>query len=158
MNGTIGVGYRLFNEVFYGMSIVMSKSKRVVSPINDYSCISNKSSEFLYKPIEKAEALAIRRENFNTLLNDPMASKLRPYIARNYKYTIQEPMHMHRDEMASKFESRIDYIDISAYGVGKVNVDEKIKKKLTLKTMISSNVSDDSLSDIDETCLESRVL
>lgn len=48
MNGTIGVGYRLFNEVFYGVSIVMSKTKRIISPINDYSCISNKSSEFLY--------------------------------------------------------------------------------------------------------------
>lgn len=88
INGHIGVGYRLFNEIFYGKSIVMSKTKRVISPINDYSCISNKSSEFLYTPIEKVEALAIRREDFNTLMNDPTGCKLKPYIAKNYKYTI----------------------------------------------------------------------
>lgn len=46
-------------------------------------------------------------------------------------------MHLHRDEMASKFESRIDYVDISAYGVGKVKVgvQNKTKKSITLKTI-----------------------
>lgn len=139
MNGNIGVGYRLFNDVFYGMSIVMSKTKRVISPINDYSCISNKSSEFLYTPIEKAEALAIRREDFNTMINAPFGQKLRPYIAKNYKYTIQEPMHIHRNDVACKFENRIDYVDISAYGVGKVKV-EQAKKR----TIHMTGTTDDS--------------
>ena len=156
MNGSVGVGYRLFNEIFFGVSLVMSKTKRIISPINDYSCISNKSSEFLYQPIEKAEALAIRREDFNTMLDeDPTAKKLKPFIAQNYKVTIQDPMHLHRDEMASKFESRIDYVDISAYGVGRVNVgvEKKAKKSITLNTIGDDDdipSQNSSMSDIDE--------
>ena len=42
----------------------MNKSKKKVIPINDYSCIQNKVSEFLYKPVDYVEALAMRRENF----------------------------------------------------------------------------------------------
>lgn len=121
--GAVGVGYRLFNEVFYGMSIIMSKNKRIISPINDYSCVSNKSSEFLYTPVEKVEALAIRREHFNVLMSDPIGKRMRPHIARNYKYLIQEPLYEHRSEMASKYENRIDYVDISAFGIGQVKVD-----------------------------------
>lgn len=71
--GSVGVGYRLFNEVFYGMRIIMTKQKRIIAPINDYSSLFNKSSEFLYQPIEKVEALAIRRENFNEIIEDPIA-------------------------------------------------------------------------------------
>lgn len=132
-NGAVGVGYRLFNEIFYGMSIIMSKTKKIISPINDYSCLSNKSSEFLYKPIEYVEALAMRKYNFNCLMQDPVAKRIKQEIAKTYKYVIQEPLHEHRDEMASKFENRIDYVDISAYGIGKVKVegngqDEKEKE------------------------------
>lgn len=87
-NGSVGVGYRLFNEVFYGMRIVMSKNKRIISPINDYSCLCNKSSEFLYQPIDKVEAVAIRREHFNEIIEDPIANRIRPFIAKNYKYMI----------------------------------------------------------------------
>lgn len=53
MNGICGVGYRLFSETFYGKSIIMSKTKKTVIPINDYSCLYNKSSEFLYHPVDK---------------------------------------------------------------------------------------------------------
>ena len=54
---------------------------------------------------------------------EPMAKVMKVEIAKRYKFIIQEPLHEHRDEMASKFENRIDYVDISAYGVGKVKVD-----------------------------------
>jgi len=68
IKGSIGVGYRLFNEVFYGMRIVMNANKKIISPINDYSCLNNKYSEFLYTPIDNIEAYGIRKENFNELL------------------------------------------------------------------------------------------
>ena len=87
-NGAVGVGYRLFNEIFYGMRIIMSVDRKIISPINDYSCLTNKCSEFLYKPIDYVEALAMRKENFNYIMQDPLAKKLKPEIARSYKYTI----------------------------------------------------------------------
>lgn len=75
--GAVGVGYRLFDEIFYGMRIVMSREKRVNTGINDYSCLHNKCSEFLYMPVEYTEALAMRRENFNETMSDPMATYLK---------------------------------------------------------------------------------
>ena len=38
---------------------------------------------------------------------------------------------MHRRDMSSRFKTRIDYIDISAYGIGKVKTEEfeSAKKK-----------------------------
>ena len=83
-NGAVGVGYRLFNEIFYGMRIIMSVDRKIISPINDYSCLTNKCSEFLYKPIDYVEALAMRKENFNYIMQDPLAKKLKPEIARSY--------------------------------------------------------------------------
>ena len=66
--GSVGVGYRLFNEIFYGMKIVMMHDKKIISVINDYSCLYNKCSEFLYKPIDHVEGLAMRKENFNEVM------------------------------------------------------------------------------------------
>lgn len=65
MKGTIGVGYRLFNEVFYGVQIIMSAEKRIICPINDYYSLFEKCSEFLYSPINNIDALGIRKVNFN---------------------------------------------------------------------------------------------
>ena len=78
----------MFNEIFYGMRIVMLKDKKIVSPINDYSCLFNKCSEFLYKPIDYVEALSIRKENFNDLMENPLARKIKQNITRSYKYVI----------------------------------------------------------------------
>jgi hypothetical protein len=86
--GAVGIGYRLFNEVFFGMQILMSKSKKIISVINDYSCLNNKCSEFLYQPIDHVEGFGMRRENFNRVMKDPMAKQLKLDIARNYKYTL----------------------------------------------------------------------
>ena len=74
--GSVGVGYRLFNEVFYGMRIIMSNKLKINVPINDYECIHNKCSEFLYKPIEdKIEALSMRRENFIRVMHKKKHNK-----------------------------------------------------------------------------------
>lgn len=83
-----------------------------ISAINDYSCLHNKCSEFLFKALEPTEALAMRRENFNNMMEDPATSKLKVEIARVYRYVVQEPIHEHRDEMAQKFKNRIDYVNI----------------------------------------------
>lgn len=66
----------------------MSKDKKIISPINDYSCLTNKCSEFLYKPIDYVEALAMRKENFNLIMQNPLAKKMKPDIAKSYKYII----------------------------------------------------------------------
>lgn len=39
-------------------------------------------------------------------------------------------MHIHRNDVAVKFQNRIDYVDISAYGVGKVKVEQAAKKAI----------------------------
>ena len=98
--GAVCVGYRLFDEIFYGMRLVMSQEKKVISAINDYSCLHGKCSEFLYMPVDITEALAMRRGNFNEVMEDPVAKKLIPVIARIYKYVVQKPVHEHRDEMS----------------------------------------------------------
>ena len=45
--------------------------------------------------------------------------------------------------MASKFENRIDYVDISAYGIGKVNVDNS--NKLSQKEKELQKIEQDSI-------------
>jgi hypothetical protein len=54
----------------------------------------------------------MRKENFNELMNQPLAKKIRKKITLNYAEVIQEPLHEHREEMARNFENRIDYVDI----------------------------------------------
>lgn len=44
--------------------------KKIVTPINDNSCIYGKVSEFLYKPIDFVEGLAIRNFNFREIMNE----------------------------------------------------------------------------------------
>ena len=87
-NGFVGIGYRLFNEVFFGWSIGTTKQTTPMAIINDYSCLHNKSSEFLYKPIDVVEAFAIRREKFRIVMNHPQALKVKTYIAKYYKFNI----------------------------------------------------------------------
>ena len=71
------MGYRLFEEIFYGARIAMGPQKnKTISAINDYSCLHNKCSEFLYTPLEPTEALAVRRENFNIAMEDVQSEKL----------------------------------------------------------------------------------
>mmetsp|Transcript_37524 Transcript_37524/g.57481 ORF Transcript_37524/g.57481 Transcript_37524/m.57481 type:complete len:550 (+) Transcript_37524:1340-2989(+) len=120
MKGSTGVGYRLFNEIFYGKQLIMTKNQKILSVINDYSSLYNKCSEFLYTPIDKVEALAMRKENYNEVMADSYGQKLKQDIARKYKIKIQEPLYEHRNDKAKQFQNRIDYVDIKAYGIGKV--------------------------------------
>lgn len=62
------------------MRIVMATNKKIISPINDYSCVNNKGAEFLYTPIEDCTAYGIRKENFNELLQNPIAKKIKKKI------------------------------------------------------------------------------
>jgi predicted RNA-binding protein with PUA domain len=101
----------------------MNSNKKIISPINDYSCLHNKGSEFLYTPIENCVAYGIRKEFFNELLENPIAKRIKKKITQNYAELIQQTIHEHREEMAKNFENRIDYVDIKAYGVGKVKID-----------------------------------
>ena len=65
MKGKVGVGYRLFNEIFLGLAL---KERQVV---NEYAIIHNKVSEFLYQPIlENVDGLALRRSTFISLISD----------------------------------------------------------------------------------------
>ena len=80
MKGGVGIGYRLFNEIFYGKSIIF-KSRKHLSVINDYSSLFNKCSEFLFTPIDRVEALAMRKENYNEQMQNSLGKKLKPIIA-----------------------------------------------------------------------------
>ena len=102
----------------------MTKQRKTISVINDYSALNNKCSEFLYQPIDRVEAFGMRKENFNKVMKDPIGARMKMSIAKSYKYVIQEPLHEHRNDMAGKFQNRIDYVNISAYGFGKVQVAE----------------------------------
>jgi len=88
MKGAVGIGYRLFSEIFYGKQIIITKKRKSVSAINDYSSLYNKCSEFLYTPIDRVEAMAMRKENFNEVMQGSIGKKLKPIIARHYKFNI----------------------------------------------------------------------
>ena len=63
----------------------------------------------------------MRKEHFDQIMKIPIAKQLKLTIAQNYKDEIQEPLYEHRDETASKFKNRIDYVNIDAYDVGRVD-------------------------------------
>lgn len=62
LEGKVAIGYRLYSETFYGK---MLEKKSV---INDYACIYNKCSEFLYVAIEKVEGYAFRKVHYNEII------------------------------------------------------------------------------------------
>jgi hypothetical protein len=89
--GTIGVGYRLFNEIFLGMAL------HSASVLNDYAMIKNKVSEFLYQPIiDNVHTLAIRKENYLNLLKDPFWTIYQTKWSKHYIESIRKPVSMHR--------------------------------------------------------------
>ena len=88
MKGSVGVGYRLFNETFFGVRLMMTNEKKISAGINDYGCLENKCSEFLYTPIEMTEALAIRKFHFTNVIDNSTLRGLKRRISTNYKYLI----------------------------------------------------------------------
>ena len=86
--GLVAMGYRLFNELLFGLSIGSNKRSKNMAVINDFSCLHNKSSEFLCKPINVVDAFAIRRERFAKIMAHPLSRKIKTFITKNYKYQI----------------------------------------------------------------------
>jgi hypothetical protein len=62
MSGKVGIGYRLFNQTFYGKSVSYG------CKVGDYDCSQNKVSEFLYTPITITKGFCVKKEHMNEIL------------------------------------------------------------------------------------------
>jgi len=78
VNGSVLVGYRLFNETFYAKFI------KQYAIVGDFACLNNKVSEFLYKPHDTIQGFAIKKEKFMQILEDNIGSYLVPKIKKAY--------------------------------------------------------------------------
>lgn len=74
--------------MFFGMRIFISGKKKKIGAINDYSCLKEKCSEFLYMPIDYVEAMVIRKGNFQEVMKTPFGKYLSKEIVSKYKYII----------------------------------------------------------------------
>ena len=62
MHGKVGVGYRIFNNLFFALALKPNGT------VNDYAMIRSKVSEFVYQPIlDNVQGLALRKENWTAL-------------------------------------------------------------------------------------------
>ena len=61
-SGSVLVGYRLFRETFWAKLL----QRRAI--LGAFPCMTNKVSEFMYKPVEVLHGFAIKKENFNDIL------------------------------------------------------------------------------------------
>lgn len=87
VKGKIGIGYRIFNDVFLGVALTERQM------MNGYAMIHNKVSEFLYKPVsENIEGLALRRETFNNLIEEDFWKRALPLWSEQYVNNIQKPI------------------------------------------------------------------
>lgn len=60
-----------------------------------------------------------------------LGKELLPKVKHNYINQIREPVVAHREIEARKFQTRIDYVDLSAFGVGvKFSDEDKNKAQL----------------------------
>jgi hypothetical protein len=89
-HGAVAVGYRQFNEVYFGKSL---KSSMIVG---DFDCIHGKVSEFLYRSIVQTRGFAMKKNTFNEIVDEKIGSKLKPRIDQKYQKTIREPLYKHR--------------------------------------------------------------
>jgi len=91
MSGKVGIGYRLFNQTFYGKSISYG------TKVGDYDCSQNKVSEFLYTPITITKGFAVKKEHIVGLLKmGPMGKQLEAKIKIGYFEAIRKPLYQHR--------------------------------------------------------------
>tara|TARA_B110000285_G_C15108605_1_gene609601 strand:+ start:1796 stop:2095 length:300 start_codon:yes stop_codon:yes gene_type:complete len=89
--GKVGVGYRLFNEIFLGMAL----HPRAV--VNDYAMVSNHTSEFIYQPIiDDVHGMIIRKSNFQMLLKDIFWQKLAATWTKKYILKVRNKVIPHR--------------------------------------------------------------
>ena len=77
----------------------------------------NKVSEFLYKSHEVILGFAIKKESFMQIIEDHIGKRMIGNIKTGYQRNIRDVVHQHREITARKFQSRVDYVDLSAFGV-----------------------------------------
>lgn len=74
VRGSVLVGYHLFHETFWAKLL---KNRFIIGA---YACMTNKVSEFLYKPMDCVEGLATKKESFQRILRDKVGRNLQPKI------------------------------------------------------------------------------
>jgi len=72
----------------------------------------------LYGVRETITGFAIKKEKFMQILEDNIGQHLVSRIKKNYVSNIRNYIQQHREIQARKFQTRIDYVDLSAFGVG----------------------------------------
>jgi hypothetical protein len=86
--------------------------------------INNKVSEFIYKPIlDIVDGYAIHKNDWTLLFKIPFFYRnySRPWCQK-YVKTIKRSVEEHRSLTSEKFQNRIDYVELSAFGIDyKVN-------------------------------------
>ena len=89
--------------------------------------LRDKVSEFSYKPVvDSAEGLVMRKNNWISIFKMPFFYKnyARDWCTK-YLETIKKPIEEHRSLTAERFQNRIDYVEMSAFGVDyKLNKNE----------------------------------
>ncbi len=87
--------------------------------INDFAMMQHKVSEFLYKPIlEEVNGYAIPREEWTNIMKQSFFKKnYKKLWCQKYIRTIMRPVNEHRSLTSEKFQNRIDYVELSAFGI-----------------------------------------
>ena len=60
---------------------------------------------------------AIKKDSFMQVIDDSFGKKMIERIKEQYQTNIREPVQKHREITSRKFQSRVDYVDLSAFGV-----------------------------------------
>ena len=98
-SGSVIVGYRLFNDIFYAKTM---KGNQIV--VGDFACLNNKVSEFLYKSHETILGFAIKKEKFIEILGDSESENMITCLKELYQENIRDVVTKHRDITARKFQ------------------------------------------------------
>ena len=117
--GSVAAGYRLFNDEFLAKPI----GRHAV--IGAYCCLKNKVSEFLFRPLENVQGLAIRKKFFLDLITEHVGKRLKENFELHYLHDIRRPCYKHREQTAWKSQNRIDYVSLHAFGVDVETNDEE---------------------------------
>ena len=81
--------------------------------------LTGKVSEYLYMPIiEHVNGLVLRRKSFVKLYDEHYwQSRFGNQICSNYIKNVRKIVNDHREQTSELFENRIDYVDMSAFGI-----------------------------------------
>jgi hypothetical protein len=81
--------------------------------------LRNRVSEFIYMPVkDKVEGLSVNKSDWNKLFKISFFKKnyFRSWC-ENYVENIKRPVEEHRSLTSEKFKNRVDYVELSAFGV-----------------------------------------